>query len=100
MEFQKSERNQQIYEQRKLESKQKGRIRPKMSAPRFAPYVVIPEVPEGMELQKFYGKPVLLPIMLEGEPMVGKSPYTRRQMDILEGLALVIERQARENNAV
>lgn len=82
----KSEHNQQIHDRKKLEREQRGRMRFKMPAPRFAPKVVIPEVPEGMELHKFYGAPVLLPARLDGEPMLGRSPFTIRQAEALQRL--------------
>ncbi|MBI2039610.1 hypothetical protein HYT18_00880 [Candidatus Microgenomates bacterium] len=94
MEFQKSERNQQIHEQRKLERQERGRTRPKMPAPRFVPGTYIPEVPEGMELHKFYGKPILLPAIEEGEPIFDGSRYSVRQAEILFNLEK--ERRGRE----
>ncbi len=51
--------------------------------PRFDKRQVLPEVPEGMELYKFHGEPVLIPLAEIGEEMVGKSGYTKRQMDKL-----------------
>ena len=54
---------------------------------RFHPSITLPEVPEGKELHKFYGQPVLLTAMEEGEPMYGNSPYTVRQARELEELA-------------
>lgn len=90
----KSERNQQIYEQRQLERKQRRSGRLKPSAPRFAPDTVIPEVPEGMILDKFHGEPILLPAITEGESMFGKSRYSIRQAEIL--LKLAAERRGRE----
>lgn len=79
----KSERNQQSYEQRKLERKQRRSMRLKPAAPRFAPGTVIPEVPAGMLLDKFHGEPILLPVIMEGEMMFGKSRYSARQVEIL-----------------
>ncbi len=83
MESKKSERNQQISNQRKLENKQRSVVQPKLSAPRFAPGIVIPEVPEGMVLGKFFGEPILLPAIEEDEPMLGRSRYSLRQTEIL-----------------
>ncbi len=79
----KSERNQRICDQLKLERKQRVRIRPQLPTPRFAPHIVLPEVPEGMELHKFYGEPVLLPARTEGEELIGKTPYTQRQFEVI-----------------
>ena len=61
----KSERNQQIHEQQKLKRRGEGSRRGTLVVPRFHPKTVIPEVPEGMELHKFYGEPILLPAILE-----------------------------------
>lgn len=95
----KSERNQQMVDQYKAE--RKGRreemrrngiqLRP---APRFAPGTIIPEIPEGMELHKFYGEPILLPAIEEGEPMFGRSRHSIRQAEIL--FKLEKERRGRE----
>lgn len=54
-----------------------------MPTPRFGPHVVIPEVPEGLVLHKFYGEPVLLPAKAEGEELVGKTPFTQRQIEAI-----------------
>lgn len=86
MEFKKSERNQRVYEQHKLERQGKKSMRGKLVAPRFHPKTVIPEVSEGMELHKFYGEPVLLPARAEGEQMYGNSPFTLRQVETLQRL--------------
>lgn len=94
----KSERNQRIADQYKLERKQKGVLRPKMPAPRFAPHVVIPEVPEGMELHKFYGEPILLPAIEDGEARFGGSKYSVRQAEIL--IKSEEERRGRERISV
>lgn len=82
----KSERNQRICEQHKLDRKQRKVMRPKIPAPRFGREIEVPLVPEGMELHKFYKKPIFLPIRLEGEELVGKMPYTLRQIEALQML--------------
>lgn len=82
----KSERNQRICEEYKLVRKQQKALRPKVPAPRFGPGVKVPEIPEGMELHKFYGEPVLLPAKTEDEELVGRMSYTQRQIEILKVL--------------
>lgn len=63
---------------------------------------MIPEVPEGMELHKFYGQPIRLPKSEDGEPLVGKTPYTQRMIDRLNELVaerdhkLILETLKRE----
>lgn len=39
-----------------------------------------------MELYKFYGRPALLPAKEEGEPFVGESGNTQRQLEALQVL--------------
>lgn len=53
--------------------------------PRFSKGTIIPEVPEGMELVKFHGKPALIPTKEKGEPILGdpESGFTIRQFDAL-----------------
>ncbi|MBI4097917.1 MAG: hypothetical protein HY426_02650 [Candidatus Levybacteria bacterium] len=56
--------------------------------PRFDHKQVLPTViPEGMELYKFYGKPVLIPARAEGEELVGNTTYTARQIERLNELS-------------
>jgi hypothetical protein len=54
---------------------------------RFHPNIELPTIPQGKELHKFHGQPVLLTAKEDGEPMFGKSPYTLRQAKELEELA-------------
>ena len=94
----KSERNQRICEQLRFERKQRVRTRSQLPAPRFAPHVILPEVPEGMVLHKFYGEPVLLPAITEGEELFGKTPYTQRQFEVLGQLERErLSRRLKEN---
>lgn len=60
--------------------------REKQPPPRFHPKTIIPEIPEGMELHKFYGEPILLPARAEGELMYGNSPFSMRQVETLQRL--------------
>lgn len=55
----------------------------KQPAPRFHPKATIPEVPEGMQLAKFYGEPAIIPAKQEGDEMYGKSRFTVRQFEAL-----------------
>lgn len=82
----KSERNRKICDQLKLGRKLRGRTRSKIPAPRFGVGIEVLVIPEGMELHKFYGRPVLLPARAEGEELVGRSPYTKRQIEVLQML--------------
>lgn len=90
----KSERNQNKYEQCRLERKQRRSMKLKPPAPRFAPGTVTPEVPVEMVLGKFFGEPILLPAIREDEPMFGKSRFSVRQAEIL--LNMEEERRGRE----
>ena len=64
--------------------------------PRFDKRERLPEVPEGMELYKFHGQPVLIPSAVGGEEMVGNSGYTKRQIDRLIELEDQRLKKARE----
>lgn len=88
----KSERNQQLCEQYKIIRKQRRAMRPKIPAPRFGRGIEVSIVPAGMELHKFYGGPVILPARAEGEELVGRSPYTQRQ---IEELQILIEQRGK-----
>lgn len=94
----KSARNQRICDQLKFERKQREKTRTQLPAPRFAPHVVLPEVPEGMVLHKFYGEPALLPARTEGEELIGKTPYTQRQFEAIGQLEKErLSRRLKEN---
>lgn len=88
----KSERNQRLCEPYKIMRKQRRAMRPKIPVPRFGRGIEVPVVPAGMELHKFYGRPVFLPVREEGEELMGKTPYTLRQ---IEALQMLIEQRNR-----
>lgn len=101
MEFErKSERNQQLCERYKIMRKQRRAMRPKIPAPRFGRGIKVPMAPEGMELHKFYGEPVFLPVRLEGEELVGKMPYTLRQIEALTELGRQRENKYSQGNII
>lgn len=84
--YSKSERNAILYKQHELERRQISSQKPKRPAPRFGPFVEIPQTPEGMVLHKFYGRPVFLTAREDDELLVGKTPYTERQLRELQKL--------------
>ena len=56
--------------------------------PRFHPEQYVPtDIPNGYRLAKFHGEPVILPERKQGEPLVGKTIFTSRQVEALRQLA-------------
>ncbi len=59
----------------------------KEGQPRFHPKVEVPVPPEGQIVVKFYGEPACIPDQAEGELLVGRTPFTMRQIEALKDLA-------------
>lgn len=55
----------------------------KHEAPRFHNKTVVPDIPEGLKLVKYHGRPAVVPESLPGENTVGPSGLTRRQIQAL-----------------
>lgn len=51
--------------------------------PRLFNEVMIPTIPDGMIAVRFHGRLAFIPKMEEGELLVGKTKFTKRQVDAL-----------------
>jgi hypothetical protein len=67
----------------------------KSIAPRLRKNEVLPEPQKGMEITRLYGELVEVPARQEGEPYVGESPYTERQLRVLAEMAQEKHRRAK-----
>lgn len=63
--------------------------------PRFRQGLVLPEAPDGYMLVKFHGEPAIIPEFRPGDEMVGKTEFTKRQIEKL--IELENERRAKDN---
>jgi hypothetical protein len=51
--------------------------------PRLFNEVMIPTIPDGMIAIRFHGRLAFIPKREGGEPLVGKTKFTKRQVDAL-----------------
>jgi hypothetical protein len=67
--------------------------------PRFHPQTILPVVPEGMTLVKFFGEPAVIPIRRECEPLSRRSEqFTDRQLEALVEMDKARKRRIRGAN--